>query len=116
MFLMDRDNQFLPGESLGSCVAGCDQVIQESSQVRVMSLCFSSEAKIPKRNSKEHPSPSEADVLTCGLQNLSLQTQLELLYLIPKLGRLASWASCLYTSSVPSLCLLPSQTPVGLRG
>lgn len=34
-----------------------------------MSLYFSSEAKIPKRNSTRHPSPSEADVLTCCLQN-----------------------------------------------
>lgn len=68
MFLTNRDNQLLPGVSLGSCVAGHDQVMPEGSQVRVMSLYFSSEAKIPKRNSKGHPSPSEADVLTCGLQ------------------------------------------------
>lgn len=55
MSLTNRDNQLLPGVSLGSCVAGCDQVIPESSQVSVMSLYFSSEAKIPKRNSKGRP-------------------------------------------------------------
>lgn len=70
MFLTGRDNQLLPGVGLGSCVAGCDQVIPESSQVRVMGLYFSSEAKILKRNSNGHPSPSEAHVLTCHSQIL----------------------------------------------
>lgn len=55
MSLTNRDNQLLPGVSLCSCVAGCDQVIPESSQVSVMSLYFSFEAKIPKRNSKGRP-------------------------------------------------------------
>ena len=55
-----------------------------------MSLYFSSQAKIPKRNSTRHPSPSEADVFTCCLQIFLCKErfQLELLYLTAKLGRL----------------------------